>query len=321
MGYIIFSCGDGVSSFTIKRTYNGTSYTNTDSYNGYMFDEGSTVSLERFSLESGYGYPVYVKNLSTEGVYTYTSASTSKWTFNSNYGSVSENGYEISATPTGPVQQTYYLRLYFDANGGSGAPSAVTGQNTGYDEYVTVTIPYTEPTREGYTFVGWATNTSGTGTIRYPGGTYTGYGNTSSYANHYLYAVWQKASYSVTVVYNANGGSGAPSKHTATGNTEAIEVTLSSVEPTRSGYIFAGWATSSTATTAAYYAGQTLHNVYGTASGYEWNLYAVWTKELIGIVHIGNGSGFDGSAAYIWSNGWKKATPCVWDGSSWKKGV
>lgn len=317
MGFISFYCGDGITNFTIKRTYNGTSYTHTDSFNTYGFDDGTTVSLEGFTLASGYGYPVTVTNMSTGGVYTYTSASTAKWTFNSNYGTVSSSGYWIEATPT---TKTYYLRLNFDANGGIGAPSAVTGQVTNDTGYVTVTIPYTEPTRDGYTFVGWAANTSGTGTIRYPGGTYTGYGNTGSYANHYLYAVWQKASYSVTVVYDANGGSGAPSSHTVSGDSSSLTVTLSSVKPTRSGYIFAGWATSATATTATYAAGQVLGSVYATTSGHTWTLYAVWTKEATGSVYIGNGLGFSKATPYIWNNGWKKAVPYVWN-NGWKKGT
>lgn len=317
MGTISFYCGNGVSRFTISRTYNGTKYTNSDSFNVYGFDEGTTVTLEGFTLESGYGYPVTVTNLSTGGVYTYTSASTAKWTFNSNYGTVSSSGYQIDATPT---TKTYYLRLNFDANGGTGGPSSVTGQATNDTGYVTVTIPYTEPTRDGYTFVGWSTNTSGTGTIRYPGGTYTGFGNTESYANHYLYAVWQKAKYSVTVKYNANGGSGAPSSHTVSGDTSSLTVTLSSVTPTRSGYIFIGWSTSSTATSATYYAGQTLNNVYATTSGYEWNLYAVWSQEVSGIVHINNGSGFGEYVAWIWNNGWGEYEAYVWDGG-WQKGI
>lgn len=70
-----------------------------------------------------------------------------------------------------------------------------------------------------------------------------------------------------SVNYNANGGSGAPAGQTKTyGQT----LTLSSVKPTRAGYDFLGWATSSTATTATYQPGGS----YTTNAGI--TLYAVW---------------------------------------------
>lgn len=74
-----------------------------------------------------------------------------------------------------------------------------------------------------------------------------------------------KASYTIT--YNANSGSGAPSAQT---KWYGEDLTLSSTVPTRTNYIFKGWATSSTATTAAYSAGgKYTANAAAT-------LYAVW---------------------------------------------
>ncbi len=71
------------------------------------------------------------------------------------------------------------------------------------------------------------------------------------------------------VVYDANGGSGAPSSQTKTyGQT----LTLSSTKPTRSGYTFLGWSTSSTATKATYSAGGSFNTDADTT------LYAVWQK-------------------------------------------
>ena len=52
-----------------------------------------------------------------------------------------------------------------------------------------------------------------------------------------------KISRQFTVSFNANGGSGAPSSQTKTYGTD---LKLSSTVPTRGGYIFNGWATSST---------------------------------------------------------------------------
>lgn len=70
-----------------------------------------------------------------------------------------------------------------------------------------------------------------------------------------------------TVKYDANGGSGAPGNQTKTWGTN---LTLSSVKPTRAGYNFLGWATSSTATTATYQPGGSYTTNAGTT------LYAVW---------------------------------------------
>ena len=73
-----------------------------------------------------------------------------------------------------------------------------------------------------------------------------------------------------TISYNANGGSGAPGNQTKTWGTN---LTLSSTIPTKSGYTFLGWATSSSATTAQYAAGGTY-----TANA-DVLLYAVWEED------------------------------------------
>ncbi len=70
-----------------------------------------------------------------------------------------------------------------------------------------------------------------------------------------------------TISYNANGGSGAPSAQKKDYDKTA---TLSSTIPTRSGYVFEGWATSSTATIATYQPG----DIYSTEA--DTTLYAVW---------------------------------------------
>lgn len=73
------------------------------------------------------------------------------------------------------------------------------------------------------------------------------------------------ASYSVS--YSANGGTGAPGAQTKW-HGEAL--TLSSAAPTRAGYTFQGWATSSNAASAAYAAGGS-YTANSAAT-----LYAVW---------------------------------------------
>ena len=74
-----------------------------------------------------------------------------------------------------------------------------------------------------------------------------------------------------TLTYNANGGSGAPSAATVC---KGVAYALSTTKPTRTGYSFQGWATSSSATTAAYAAGAAVNFSANTI------LYAVWKAEL-----------------------------------------
>lgn len=115
----------------------------------------------------------------------------------------------------------------YNANGGSGAPSA---QTKWYGSVLT--LSGTRPTRTGYTFQGWATSAGG-GVAYQPG---QGYANDADIT---LYAVWKANTWSVK--YNANGGSGAPADQTKTyGQT----LKLSTTKPVRTDYNFKGWATS-----------------------------------------------------------------------------
>ncbi len=91
--------------------------------------------------------------------------------------------------------------------------------------------------------------------------------------------LWYLHPYTSTVTYNANGGSGAPSSQTKYFNET---LTLSSTRPTRSGYTFLGWSTSSTATSATYSAGGSFTTNASTT------LYAVWRSQNIEICVDGN---------------------------------
>ena len=72
-----------------------------------------------------------------------------------------------------------------------------------------------------------------------------------------------------TISYNANGGSGAPGSQTKKHGTN---LTLSTTKPTKTGYSFLGWGTSSTTSTVAYKPGGTY------TSNSNITLYAVWEK-------------------------------------------
>ena len=96
--------------------------------------------------------------------------------------------------------------------------------------------------------------------------------------------------YSFTISYNANGGSGAPSSTTATSTSTSKSITLSSAVPTRSGYTFLGWSTSSSASSASYSAGSSYTFSYGTTS-----LYAVWQTNTITVTGTPDSYGIVGT--------------------------
>ena len=134
----------------------------------------------------------------------------------------------IAVTKPGNVtvadQPTTYTVTY-NANGGSGAPSAQTKTKD-----VSLTLSTTRPSRAGYNFLGWATSASATSAQYQPGSTYT------ANANITLYAVWEAKTYAVR--YDANGGTGAP----ATQNkVHDKTLTLSSVIPHYEGHVFKEW--------------------------------------------------------------------------------
>lgn len=163
----------------------------------------------------------------------------------------SANGW-VAFNVSVPAWTSYTVA--YNANGGSGAP----GNQTKYKD-VTLTLSSTKPTRTGYTFNGWNTNSGGTGTAYASGANY------STNAAVTLYAQWTANTY--TIKYDANGGSGAPSNQTKTYGTD---LTLSSTKPTRVNYNFLGWSTNSSASTAQYAAGGKYTTDAATT------LYAVW---------------------------------------------
>lgn len=168
-----------------------------------------------------------------------------------------------TTTVTVPAVARPTYTVSYNANGGSGAPSSQTKQHD-----ITLTLSSVKPTRSGYTFAGWGTSATDTGVKYSAGGQYTENSNVT------LYAIWTNAA-KLTITYNANGGSGAPSSQTHLINTVSK---ISGAKPTRDKYVFLGWSTSSTATTPTYIVdGQYTNNSF--TNGATVTLYAVWMKK------------------------------------------
>ena len=97
-----------------------------------------------------------------------------------------------------------------------------------------------------------------------------------------VYVIYRKK---YTLSFNANGGSGAPSSKTVYGGIGAY---IPTTKPSRTGYTFLGWSTSSSATSATWEAGDTMADSY---AGQNRTLYAVWKANTYKISYnLDNGS-------------------------------
>jgi len=159
--------------------------------------------------------------------------------------------------------------ITFDANGGSGTVPTQTilpGSN--------VTLPSGDVlSRTGYTFGGWNTNNSGTGTNYNVGSFYTPTGNVT------LYARW----INYTVIFDVNGGSGTVLAMIVLPGSSIILPDGSGL--TRSGYTFNGWNTNNSGTGTNHNAG-TSYTPNGNVT-----LYARWSTPRTVTFNINGGSG------------------------------
>lgn len=101
--------------------------------------------------------------------------------------------------PAASSEKTY--NLYYDPNGGVGGPATERGFT--YDQQVTVS--FGKPTRSGYTFLYWTTNSNGTGTKYGGGNTFTIHTETT------LYAQWKSNGAATTSKKTSATTSSAPS--------------------------------------------------------------------------------------------------------------
>ena len=161
-----------------------------------------------------------------------------------------------TGTFTIPAKPSYTVS--YNANGGSGAPG---NQTKWYGE--TLTLSSTVPTRSGWTFVGWNTSSSATTATYQPGGSYTGNAALT------LYAIWKKT---ITVTYNANGGSSAPATQSVTiyNSASSGNITLTTSKPSRTNFAFVSWNANSSGTGSTYNGGTSYSFSANTT------LYAVW---------------------------------------------
>ena len=202
-------------------------------------------------------------------------------------------GQIYTGDPGGTV--TFYAQwkannstVTYKANGGTGSDQTQSVTTGG--SWTTKGAIFS---RTGYKLSSWNTAANGSGTK------YNISANQSNGKTLTLYAQWTPITY--TVKYNGNGntgGSTASSRHTY--NTAKA---LTANGFSRTGYIFAGWATSTTGS-VAYSNKQSVKNLTST-NGATINLYAKWTPNKYMVTYKANGgTGADQSQTVTYGTSW-----------------
>ncbi|MBQ4095348.1 MAG: InlB B-repeat-containing protein [Oscillospiraceae bacterium] len=188
-------------------------------------DEGYTLKTCKrrgcdYSLKTNYK-PILIKKSAT--ITLSPNNGTRPWTVTKNQGmpygtlpTVTKTGYTFKGwytatsggtkiTSTSLVPKSSSVTLYaqwtknsytitFDANGGEGVPSDISGVLHGS----LVKIPTTTPTRKDYTFLGWSTSKYADSATYKPSGSFTARQDMT------LYAVWEART--CTILFNVHGG-------------------------------------------------------------------------------------------------------------------
>ena len=193
------------------------------------------------------------------------------------YANSGDNNWYVTFVP--------YFRLTYDANSGTGAPSAsdyvcCEGNNAAR----TIAISATEPTRDGYRFIGWATTAerAAAGTVDYK------YGTASNEVvltrSLTLFAVWKQL-YAVTYAYAGGSGSCAGGSYI-----EGETVTVCATDPTKPGCDFTGWSYSPSVTVTTGTFPMPASNVAITAT---------WTDHNYTLTHSGSNYSYAGNPSTI----------------------
>ena len=250
-GYTVGGGSD--SSTNLKYVYYG--FWNIFTYKRYIY-----VSASNVGTSYCFGVSTSASNNSSN-----RSRDTTGYIYN---GAVTNSSSTAKSNCSQKLSGTYYViyrqgyTVTYNKNGGSGGTSSQTiYAGIGY------TLTSNTPSRSGYTFAGWNTNSSGTG-VTYSAG-YT-LGDSSANGSKTYYAKWTPKTYTVT--YNRNYSTTTTSTQSVTYNSSFT--TKSRTTFTRTGYTITNWSTSTSSVTGSY---------TGVGSSYTYKtvgnttLYAQWT--------------------------------------------
>ncbi|MBR2165268.1 MAG: InlB B-repeat-containing protein [Paludibacteraceae bacterium] len=225
----------------------------------------TAVTFKKGTTKAGYTWKGWYSNAGGSG--TLHSSTDGNWT-------------SVANTRTGniSVYACYNLVNYtitYNLNGGSnpgGAPTSFTVESA------TITLP--TPSKTGYTFNGWYTNSSFTGDAV----TQIAKG---SYGNKEYWAKWTPITYSIH--FNGNGNTSG-SMSNQTGITYDSETTLTANAFVKIGYNFAGWAT--TADGPVVRVDGAAHGNLSSTQGATVQLYAKWTPKTCTVSFSQSGEGY-----------------------------
>lgn len=242
---------------TYSIAYNANGGTGTTATSTHTYDTAKALTSNGFS-RTGYTFTGWNTQANGSGT-AYSNAQSVK-------NLTTSNGSTVTLYAQWSVNN---YTLTFNANGGSVSPASKSlayGSQYG-------TLP--TPTRNGYTFTGWFTAASG--------GTKVSNTTTMGAGNVTVYAQWAPTNYTIT--YNLNGGTN-PSGVATSYNITSSTITLPT--PSRNGYSFGGWYTSSSLSGTA---------VTSIAKGSTGNkvFYAKWTPANYTISYNLNGGSVSGN--------------------------
>lgn len=210
--------------------------------------QGSVISIKlRLNVSTNNNNSVYVgrvtntTNLTNTGGTPWATGSTTGWiekvitslgyAAGCSYSLIQDSSHtgsvdiRVTAAELVVTTDATEFTLSYDTQGGSTAPASQTATGTTSASF---TISSTVPTRDGYSFEGWATSAGGAVSYQ-PSETITVTGDVT------LYAVW--SAQTCTVTFDANGGTVSPTTMTVTyGQAYGTLPT-----PTRTTGTFSGW--------------------------------------------------------------------------------
>ena len=170
--------------------------------------------------------------------------------------------YPTIASNSSPLNLYYvFAKNSYTASFNSNGGSSVAAQSVPYQAAVAQPA---DPTRTGYTFAGWFSDSALTTAYNF---------SAPMPANNItLFAKWTANAYQIQ--FDANSGTGTMSNQAMTYDTAA---NLTKNTFAKTGYTFAGWSTSADATSAQYADGASVNNL---ATNGNVTLYAVWAPDV-----------------------------------------
>jgi len=246
---------------------------------GWYSNSTATTSITSISIPSRTGY-------SFGGYYTSTNGSGNQII---NSSGTINSGYQSHFTANANLYAYWIPNVYtvtLDRQSGSGGIGTIyVKYATGWYSNSTATSSITsinKPTRSGYTFGGYYTDTDGNGTmIINSSGTIVS-GKTSTFtADPTLYAKWTANTYTVTL--NQQTGSGGTSSVTATYGSAMPSASA----PSRTGYTFNGYYGSTGGVGTKYYNSNMSSAHVWDVAGAE-TIYAYWTANTYSISYVLN---------------------------------